>query len=72
MNDYMLANNLNVVEPKLPPAPAPEEKKKKRLTVGEGENKSEEKKVTDKPAEAENKPSAEVKAAPSPESSAKH
>ena len=30
MNDYMQANNINVVEPKLPPAPPPEEKKKKK------------------------------------------
>lgn len=39
MNDYMQANNISVVEPKLPPAPAPEDKKKKAKTLPEGEGK---------------------------------
>lgn len=42
MNDYMLANNLEIVEPKLPPAPPPPPppepvKKKKKKTAAEGE-----------------------------------
>lgn len=52
MNDYMLANNIGVVEPKLPPAPGPEDKKKSRLAAASnGEVKSSEA----KPAENEAK-----------------
>ena len=44
MNDYMLANKLEVVEPKLPPAPPPPEpgaKKKKKATAADsGEKKA--------------------------------
>ena len=36
MNDYMQANNIAVVEPKLPPAPPPEDKKKKAKSLAEG------------------------------------
>lgn len=50
MNDYMLANNLGIVEPKLPPAPGPEDKKKKlRLSNAEGDNKNENKTEEKKP-----------------------
>ena len=61
MNDYMLANKLDVVEPKLPPAPGPDEKRKK--AKAEAEAKTEEK----KPGEAEVKP--ETKATGKEESS---
>ena len=49
MNDYMLANNLGIVEPKLPPAPGPEDKKKKAKTPAEG---AEEKKIAENEAKA--------------------
>lgn len=61
MNDYMQANNLGIVEPKLPPAPSPEDKKKKaKLATAESEGKSGEKKPESdmKAAEAKNGASA--------------
>ena len=54
MNDYMQANNINVVEPKLPPAPPPEDKKKKK-TLAETAA-MEEKKTADGEAKAGDKP----------------
>ena len=46
MNDYMQANNLGIVEPKLPPAPGPEDKSKKKKAAGSeagGDNKDDKK-----------------------------
>lgn len=57
MNDYMQANNISVIEPKLPPAPSPEDKKKKAkaAAAAEAEAKSGDKKSTSMEAKAPEK-----------------
>lgn len=73
MNDYMQANNLGIVEPKLPPAPGPDDKKKKVAAASEkpaektGEAPSEK-----KPTENEAKDERASDAKKEPKAASKH
>ena len=62
MNDYMLANNLPVIEPKLPPAPPPEPpgKKPKKKVVVDSSNTLEKKPDADAKPESPEKQTAEA------------
>lgn len=66
MNDYMLANKLSEVEPKLPPAAAPENSRKRRKVAEDGGEAAAADATTPAPEakEATEKPAATAKAAP--------
>lgn len=76
MNDYMLANKLEVVEPKLPPAPPPPEpgkKKKKTASTEGGEKKPDEAPKTDSATEkSTEKPADKVAEKPAATAGGKH